>query len=124
MMAASDRGKVYKKDELAPNKNFANNLSSISANKGWGPGGTNNYDIFKWKGGGNCFHRFYRRIYKTRIGDPIGLKDAEVLSTGQARSQGFKPPTNAQQVPVAPKVMPGAGFVDPALRKKFNDPNA
>tara|TARA_R110000744_G_scaffold378122_1_gene493860 strand:+ start:3077 stop:5032 length:1956 start_codon:yes stop_codon:yes gene_type:complete len=124
MMAASDRGKVYKKDELAPNQNFANNLSSISANKGWGPGGTDNYDVFKWKGGGNCFHRFYRRIYRTRIGDRMGLDDAKVISTTQARSEGFKPPTNAQQVPVAPKVMPGAGFVNPALRKKYNDPNA
>lgn len=120
MMAAADRGKVYKKDEIAPNEKFKNNLSSIGANKGWGPKGDNtNYDIFKWKGGGNCFHRWYRRIFYTRVGEKLGLDHARIVTTGQARSEGFKPPANAQQVPVAPKQLPGAGFKQPALRKKY-----
>jgi len=122
MMAAADRGKVYRMEELAPKADggIATSLSEIGANKGWGrKGSTTNYNIFKYKGGGNCFHRFYRKIYKTKIGMKMGLDDAQIITTTEARSQGFKPVANPQEVPVAPAQMKNKGFVSPDMIKKY-----
>ena len=38
-------------------------------------------------------------------------KNDKVITTTKARSEGFKPETNAQEVPVAPKNMDNRGFV-------------
>lgn len=120
MMWAADSGRVYKKEQLVPMSD-GGLMGSLSegANPGWGPYGTNDYNVFKYKGGGNCFHRFYRKIFKTRIGESTDLDDAEVISTTKARSQGFKPPINDYEVPVAPKQMSGAGFYQDWLRAKY-----
>jgi hypothetical protein len=122
MMAAADRGKVYRMEEIAPKASggIATSLSEIGANKGWGKkGSSTNYDIFKWKGGGNCHHRWYRKIYKTKVGQRMGLDDATLITTTKARSEGFKPVANPQQVPVAPANLPNKGFVTPELIKKY-----
>jgi len=122
MMSAADRGKVYRMEELAPKSDggIATSLSEIGANKGWGPrGNSTNYNIFKWKGGGNCHHRWYRKIYKTKVGQRMGLDDATVITTTKARSEGFKPVANPQQVPVAPAELPNRGFVSKDLIEKY-----
>jgi len=121
MMWASNSGKVYKKEQLIPSADggLMGSLSEISANPGWGPYGLDNYDIFLYKGGGNCFHRWYRRIYKTRIGENYDIDSAEIISTTSARSQGFRPPANEYEVPVAPKHLTGAGFYQNWLREKY-----
>ena len=120
MMWASDSGRVYKKEQLVPASD-GGLMGSLSegGNPGWGPYGSDNYNVFKYKGGGNCYHRFYRRIYKTRIGESTDLDDAEVISTTKARSQGFKPPTNDSDVARAPISMDGAGFYQDWLRAKY-----
>jgi hypothetical protein len=100
MMAA---GKVYRKEDII-------RMGSRGVNKGWGLNGADNYSIWKFKGGGNCHHRWYRRIYLQ-----AGLKPSSVdkiVSTTKARSLGFRPETNEQEVPVAPKRMPKNGFVN------------
>jgi hypothetical protein len=100
MMAA---GKVYRKEDII-------RMGSRGVNKGWGLNGADNYSIWKFKGGGNCHHRWYRRIYLQ-----AGLKPSsadKIVSTTKARSLGFKPETNEQEVPVAPKRMPKNGFVN------------
>ncbi len=100
MMSA---GKVYRKEDII-------RMGSRGVNKGWGLNGADNYSIWKFKGGGNCHHRWYRRIYLQ-----AGLKPSsadKIVSTTKARSLGFKPETNEQEVPVAPKRMPKNGFVN------------
>lgn len=100
MMAA---GKVYRKEDII-------RMGSRGVNKGWGLNGADNYSIWKFKGGGNCHHRWYRRIYLQ-----AGLKPSsadKIVSTTKARSLGFRPETNEQEVPVAPKRMPKNGFVN------------
>jgi len=100
MMAAN---KVYRKEDII-------RMGSMGVNKGWGLNGADNYSIWLYKGGGNCHHRWYRRIYLQ-----AGLKPSsadKIVSTTKARSLGFKPETNPQEVPVAPKRMPKNGFVN------------
>jgi hypothetical protein len=100
MMSA---GKVYRKEDII-------RMGSRGVNKGWGLNGADNYSIWKFKGGGNCHHRWYRRIYLQ-----AGLKPSsadKIVSTTKARSLGFRPETNEQEVPVAPKRMPKNGFVN------------
>jgi hypothetical protein len=100
MMAA---GKVYRKEDII-------RMGSRGVNKGWGLNGADNYSIWKFKGGGNCHHRWYRRIY-LQAGEKPSSVD-KIVSTTKARSLGFRPETNEQEVPVAPKRMPKNGFVN------------
>lgn len=110
MMAAN---KVYRKEDIAATKDGgkSHSLSNITANKGFGPDGADTYDIWRFKGGPNCHHKWYRRIYVTKFGEGKPNIDTDkVITTTKARSKGFKPQPNAQQVPVAPIDMPNKGY--------------
>ena len=100
MMSAN---KVYRKEDII-------RMGSMGVNKGWGLKGADNYSIWKFKGGGNCHHRWYRRIYIQAGAKPSNAD--KVITTTKARSQGFKPEVNDQEVPVAPKRMDKNGFVN------------
>ena len=76
-------------------------------NAGFGKGGSATYSIWLYKGGARCHHKWFRRIYARKEGSKsLG----NVISTTEARSEGFKPETNAQKVPVAPKDMKYKGY--------------
>ena len=122
MMLDAMSGRVYKKEQLTTigDGGLMGSLSEISANPGWGKFGADNYNIFLYKGGGNCYHRWYRKIYKTTVDDfSYDISAAEVISTTKARSEGFKPEPNDFEVPVAPRDMSGAGFYQNWLREKY-----
>jgi len=89
--------KVYRKEDIIA-------MEQKAVNVGFGEGGSNFYSIWLYKGGARCHHRWYRKTYQ--------LKDGEKseITTGQAKSKGFVPEVNEQQVPVAPKDMPLKGF--------------
>lgn len=95
--------KVYRKEDIL-------RMGKLAVNKGWGLNGADTYSIWKYKGGGNCHHKWVRRIY-AQAGQKPSNADA-IITTTKARSRGFTPPTNEQQVPVAPKNMPKNGFVN------------
>lgn len=99
--------KVFRKEDIKM-------MDSESVNPGWGSGKGVSYSIWLFKGGGNCHHRWYRRIFRTNVGRGVkrDIDDSMIITTTQARSEGFKPEANEQQVPVAPKQMPKNGFVD------------
>jgi hypothetical protein len=94
--------KVYRKEDIVA-------MSTRKVNPGWGPKGRNTYSIWLWKGGGNCKHKWERRIYLQK-GKRAKNTD-EVLTTTKARSRGFKTPVNPKQVPVKPNNMPDNGFL-------------
>ena len=102
MMRAANSGKVYRKEDIL-------RMQTDGINREWARKGDSNYSIWKYKGGGNCHHRFYRRIY-LQAGEKPSSVDA-IVTTTKARSLGFKPEVNPQEVPVAPKRMPKNGFV-------------
>ena len=95
--------KVYRKEDIL-------RMGTMPVNKGWGLNGADTYSIWHFKGGGNCHHKWFRRIY-LQAGERPSSAD-KVVTTTKARSMGFKPETNPQEVPVAPKRMPKNGFVN------------
>ena len=94
--------KVYRKEDII-------RMKKDGVNKEWSKKGESNYSIWLYKGGGDCRHLWYRRIY-VQTGTKAS-KDDRVITTTKARSDGFKPPVNEQPVPVAPKNMDNRGFV-------------
>ena len=101
-MVAAD--KVYRKEDIL-------RMSNKVVNAGFGEGGSDTYSIWLYKGGARCSHKWFRKTYQVRDG-----KKTEI-TTGQARSKGFKAPINEQKVSVAPRDMPNEGFVNPPKKK-------
>ena len=99
MIAAN---KIYRKEDIIA-------MGRRAVNPGWGKGGANTYSIWKYKGGGNCYHKFFR-IILVQTGSRPKNSDTIITST-EARSRGVKLPRNAKEVSVAPIDMPNNGFV-------------
>jgi len=100
--------KIYRKEDIEK-------MSELPVNKGWGPkGNSDTYDIWLYKGGGDCHHFWMRKTYMAKgvnIKPSIGNPNAEV-SVNQAIKDGFKPEVNAKEVAMRPTDMPNSGFVN------------
>jgi len=89
--------KVYRKEDIVA-------MGNKAVNAGFGKGGSDTYSIWLYKGGARCNHKWFRKTYQIKDGEK------SEITTGQARSKGFKAPKNAQKVPVAPKDMKYKGY--------------
>jgi hypothetical protein len=100
--------KVYRKEDIIQ-------MEKRSVNPGWGPGGADTYSVWKYKGGGGCHHKWLRKVYKQREGAKsvdVRNPNAQTVSVEEAKRNGFRPETNESEVSIAPKNMPGRGFLD------------
>jgi hypothetical protein len=77
--------KLYRKEDIMRMSENPN------TNEGWGPRGTDTYDIFLYKGGGACHHFWTRETYKRFI-DPR-RKGAKEITPAEARKAGEVLPT-------------------------------
>lgn len=94
MMSAN---KVYRKEDI-------DRMSESGVNRGFGEFGADNYDIFRFKGGARCHHKWVRLTYM--------LNDKEVfeqIGTAKASVKGFKV-TNPFEVSIYPNNLPLKGF--------------
>ena len=111
--------KLYRKEDIQRMSNMVVNDYYYSErqkrNIGWGPKGALKYDIFKYKGGGNCQHFWLRQIYKTTLGESrtTKIEDADLIGYTKARSEGFTPEKNSPLVAKPPKRMKNKGFLTP-----------
>ena len=99
--------KIYRKEDIQM-------MSKNSVNAGWGLNGADNYDIFLYKGGGDCHHFWMRKTYRAKkkgTTADVGNPNAEV-SVNKAKKEGFKPEVNAKDVAKRPTDMPNNGFVN------------
>lgn len=98
--------KVYRKEDIEAMS------KDPQVNAGWGPKGADTYDLFKYKGGGNCHHVWRREVYATLNLDATSpfSKDAKQIATGIAEKRGYKV-RNPYQVNVQPKNLPFNGFL-------------
>ena len=99
--------KIYRKEDI-----YA--MGKHEVNKGWGLNGAANYDIWLYKGGGNCHHFWMRKTYMSRkegVRADAGNPRAEV-SVNKARKKGLKPIVNDKKVAKRPVDMPNNGFVN------------
>lgn len=107
MMSA---GKIYRKEDII-------RMEKIPVNPGWGPGGSNTYSIWKYKGGGNCYHRWNKQVYATFEGIDIDVEDPLVkqIAGRKAEKMGYvvKNPSFVAQRPID---MPNRAFLPKTRR--------
>ena len=96
--------KIYRKEDIVA-------LENKVVNAGWGARGADTYNIWFYKGGGNCHHFWMRKTYRAKGVNPdVGNPNAEV-SVNQAKKDGFKPEVNDKKVATRPVDMPNNGFL-------------
>ena len=99
--------KIYRKEDIQQ-------MSQKAVNAGWGLNGADTYDIWLYKGGGDCHHFWMRKTYMakgSKLKPNVGNPNAEV-SVNKAKKEGFKPEVNAKEVAMRPTDMPNNGFVN------------
>jgi hypothetical protein len=99
--------KIYRKEDIQQ-------MSQKAVNAGWGLNGADTYDIWLYKGGGDCHHFWMRKTYRAKSAKTkadVGNPNAEV-SVNKAKKEGFKPEVNAKEVAKRPTDMPNNGFVN------------
>jgi hypothetical protein len=104
--------KIYRKEDIM-------NMSKQVVNEGWGPEGKDIYSIWFYKGGGNCHHRWNKRVYATFSGKAIDVNSKELkqIAVRKAEKLGYVV-KNDSKVSTLPKDMPFNGFLP--TNKRFN----
>ena len=97
--------KIYRKEDIEQ-------MSKRAVNAGWGLAGADTYDIWLYKGGGNCHHFWMRKTYMAKGVKPDANNPKAEVSVNKAKKEGFKPETNDPKVAKRPKDMPNQGFVN------------
>ena len=107
MIALSDAGKVFRKEDIEEmSRNGVNGEFAHSGGK---------YDIFLYGGGVNCYHRWERRIFKKKRqedGELYGgnaMQNTTEINVNQARREGAKIPKNSPDVAIAEIDKPNKG---------------
>ena len=102
MMAAN---KIYRKEDIIK-------MGSQVVNEGWGPRGADRYSIWFYKGGGNCHHRWNKRVYATFSGKAIDVNSKELkqVAVKKAEKLGYVV-KNDNKVSKRPVDMPNYGFL-------------
>ena len=97
--------KIYRKEDIL-------RMGKSEVNKGWGPKGSNTYSIWKFKGGGNCYHRWNKQIYVAFEGTGIDVRSPKAvqISSAKAAKYGYKI-RNDKRVSQRPIDMPNQGFL-------------
>jgi hypothetical protein len=103
--------KMLQADKLYTKENIVAMENKI-VNNGWGPNGTATYDIWQYKGGGNCHHFWQKEVYMSASGNQITSKgaDAQKIAVAKAERMGYKV-RNPQYVAKLPVDMPYNGFL-------------
>ena len=98
--------KIYRKEDIVK-------MGSQPVNAGWGARGAATYDIFKFKGGGNCHHRWNKQVYATfkeGSGININSKDVKKIAVAKAEKLGYVV-KNDSLVSTRPVDMDNYGFL-------------
>jgi hypothetical protein len=107
-----DAKKIYRKEDIVA-------MESQIVNNGWGPKGVDTYDIWKYKGGGSCHHRWNKQVYATLSGTGLDINSGQTKQIAQAKAsrQGYVVKNEAfvTQLPVN---MPNQGFLPSNKRFK------
>jgi hypothetical protein len=85
-----EAGKLYRKEDIVA-------MENVSVNPGWGPEGADTYDIWFYKGGGNCHHFWEKRVYVDAKGAKINPNDpdAKRIAVAMAERMGYKVRNNS-----------------------------
>jgi hypothetical protein len=80
-----EAGKLYRKEDIVA-------MENVAVNPGWGPNGIDTYDIWFYKGGGNCKHFWEKRVYVDASGAKINPNDPDAtrIAVSMAERMGYK----------------------------------
>ena len=100
-----EAGKLYRKEDIV-------SMENVAVNPGWGPECADTYDIWHWKGGGNCRHFWEKRVYVDAKGAKINPNDPDAtrVAVATAERMGYKV-RNPKYVAQLPEDMPHRGFL-------------
>ena len=99
-----DANKVYRKRDIL-------NADSLEVNPGFGHYGTEQYNLFLYKGGPQCRHFWLRRIFKSSLRNAKKpIKDDQIITHVKAISEGFTVKKNDKLVAIAPQRMKNNGY--------------
>jgi len=95
--------KIYRKEDIEQ-------MGRRAVNAGFGFGGADTYDVWLYKGGPRCNHKWERRTYvSTSRTIDVKNPNAKTISTNKARKFGYNP-VNPREVSMKPKDMPHKGY--------------
>ncbi len=108
--------KVYRKEDIVRMSSEIVNQTSTRADGtegGFGPRGATTYDVWLYKGGGACHHKWVRETYlrKSDVNSPIAKKFMKEFKPSVARKLGEIVPVNDKKVYTRPIDMPNKGFL-------------
>jgi hypothetical protein len=109
--------RVYRREDIV-GPNWPSSLGGASAravNPGFGPGGSNTYDLLLWKGGAQCKHRWIRRTYLRRNNENISVAEARRIINRlplQERKEN-EIPRQDPRISQTPNTMPNKGYLNP-----------
>ena len=114
MMSAK---RVYRREDIV-GANWPATLGGASAravNPGFGPNGTDTYDLLLYKGGPNCRHRWVRRTYLKRNNKRVSVSEARriINALPYEESQANQLPTQDPRISQYPATMPNNGYLNP-----------
>ena len=97
--------KLYRKEDIVAMKNKR-------VNPGWGPNGSDFYDCWLFKGGGNCKHFWRKTVWVNSKGAKINpeSEDARRIAVAKAERMGYKV-RNEALVAKLPEDMDYRGFL-------------
>ena len=112
----TDANKVYRKEDIVRMSSEIVNQTSTRADGtegGFGPRGATTYDVWLYKGGGACHHKWVRETYlrKSDVNSPIAQKYMKEFKPSIARKLGEIVPVNNKKVYTRPIDMPNKGFL-------------
>jgi hypothetical protein len=96
----SKENRLFRKEDIDA-------MSRRAVNPGFGEGGANTYDIFRFKGGPRCHHKFSRVTYMLDLN--AIEKGYSEIGTRAAEIKGYKV-TNPYEVSIYPNNLPLKGF--------------
>lgn len=112
----SDKSRKFCKNMMSANKIYRKEdiqmMSKQVVNEGWGPKGADTYDIWLYKGGGNCHHRWNKRVYASfeGVGIDVNSPKAKIIAGKKAEKYGYVV-KNPSLVSTRPIDMPNQGFL-------------
>jgi len=96
--------KLYRKEDIQAMRNKPVNI-------GFGEKGARTYDIWLYKGGARCRHKWYREVYlKETVSDQSRVGLGEKITASRARRMGGLT-TNNPKVAIVPDNMKYKGYV-------------
>lgn len=114
MMSAK---RVYRREDIV-GPNWPASLGGASAravNPGFGPNGTDTYDLLLYKGGPNCRHRWVRRTYLRKNNKRVSVNRARdiIRRLPEDVRRANTIPTQDPRISQIPATMPNNGYLNP-----------